>query len=92
MLTKSEQILLLELLLKKKLKKNEQKIYNSFKFYPKMAKLKEFGLIDCKTKKGNEKIYFLTYPKGWIRANVIAMDSNNPEEYKGLFKEFQIIL
>jgi len=93
MLTQSEQLLLLELLLKMNLKKADQKIYQSFKFYKTMSKLKEFGLIDCKIQnKDNEKIYFLTFPKGWVRANAISMDKNIPEKYKGLSKDFQVIL
>lgn len=90
MLTKSEQHLLLELLLKGKIQKEDQNIYKSFKFYNTMSKLKNFGLVECKNKKGNKKIYLLTYPKGWVRANLIAQDKNTPKKYFDVAEEITI--
>lgn len=90
MLTHSEQLLLLEILLKKKITKSTQSIFKSIKFYNAVSKLKKFGLIESRTKNG-ENIYLLTYPNGWVRANSISYDKNTPEKYKRVSKEFYII-
>lgn len=59
-----------------------------------MSKLKDFGLIESEIinkKKSSEKIYFLTYPNGWARANLIAYDKNTEEKYRKVAKEFRVL-
>lgn len=84
MLTKSEQLLLLEIFLKKEIKKKDQNIYKSQKFYKTISKLKNFELVKAKNN-SNECIYSLTF-KGWVRADCIAQDKNTPEKYAKLAK------
>lgn len=93
MLTKKEQLLLLEMLLKKKIRKKDQIIFKSIKFYEAMSKLKKYNLVECKTiiKNGQEKVYSLTYPNGWVRANLIAYDKNVDEKYRKVAEEFRVL-
>lgn len=93
MLTKSEQLLLLELLRKKKLHKDNQDIFNSRKFYDAMSKLRDNGLVDCRNNynEKHETVYFLT-ERGNIRARLISFDDNTPEEYKNCSIERLVVV
>lgn len=94
MLTKSEQLLLLEMLLKKRIRKEDQNIYKSIKFYETVSKLKDFNLIDNKLinkKNNNVKYYYLSFPNGWCLANLLSYHKNTPKQYRDISKEFIVI-
>lgn len=93
MLTKSEQLLLLEMLLKKEITKKEQKIFKSIKFYKVMSNLIKNNLVECeKINKNGNKSYFLSYPNGWALANLLAYNKNTPEKYRKIAKEFRVLI
>ena len=72
------------------LKKKEQKIFQSIKFYVNINKLIKFRLVDSKYDKNtSEKIYFLT-PLGKLRANLIGYDKNTPKKYLQYIFEINI--
>lgn len=72
--------------------KNKRLFCNESRFFKIMAKLKDFGLvnnnfekigfvIDENTKKIKQKTWQLTF-KGCVRAKLLALDKNNPKDYK----------
>jgi len=80
-LTRKQQTLMLEFLLKKKIKRKNQNIYRSNSdFYGVMGDLKNKKLIDSQKTDQFDKTYFLTF-RGFIRANLIALDENNGSRY-----------
>ena len=78
MLTKSQQLLLLEFLQPKT--KKEQSVYKSYAFYKIITFLKRNSLIVSKKNDNNSNIYSLT-KKGIILARIIAGLNKSPEKY-----------
>ena len=89
MLEKKEQIILLELLFHESLSriwflKNTKLFYSTSDFFQVMAKLKKFNLVyndGFRVDKNNPKLWHLTL-KGQLRAKLIALDKNNPKDYR----------
>lgn len=93
MLNKNEQILLLEMLKNGRhnfrmceIRFKNQNIYR-FKstFFTHMMNLKNKGLVDSRLwkDKSTEKVYSMTF-KGYVRANLIALDENNGSVYSSV--------
>jgi len=83
-LTRKEQTLMLEFLLKDKIRKKTQSIYlSNSEFYGIMKDFKDKGLVKTQKTNNSGKIYSLTF-QGFIRANLIALDENNGSRYSNL--------
>jgi hypothetical protein len=93
MLTKTEQFLLLELLLKEKLSFSNQDIFlNRKNFYFSMSKLKKANLVESKVNGNNVgKTYNLHFPDGWAFVNLLLGLEDIPDKYKKIKRDFMVI-
>lgn len=88
MITKTEMLILFELLVKKKMVVNEfKRVCSKAHFFHIAKHLRECGYMDSKIIDGSHKrVYFLT-DRGYVLINMIGRDAKTPEKYRKFVNE-----